>query len=142
MFDKYTGLKSQNALSKEGETKADLFKKHIENTNRRFLTEEETKKTYSAFLSQPAPEMPKLDAKDEKPKPMTGVSERFPQQKDHDIHSTFLYVGQSQGCKEKAMKIRANMLDYQPGVKVHGRQLVEPCLKSLHKLHLTQSFNE
>jgi len=43
---------------------------------------------------------------------MIGLSDKFPENKDHDTHSTFLYVGQAQGPKEKAMKIRANMLDF------------------------------
>lgn len=70
---------------------------------------------------------------------ISGVSDKFPYHKDLDNHATFLYVGQAAGAKEKSMKLRANMLEFQPGVKVHGRQLPEPCLKSLNKLHMTSS---
>ena len=52
---------------------------------------------------------------------MIGVSGKFPKNKDLDNHDTFLYVGHSQGIKEKAMKLRANILDYQQGVKIQGR---------------------
>jgi len=51
MFDKYTGLRSQNALVKEGEANVSMFRSHIETANRKKLTEDEIKETYGAFRS-------------------------------------------------------------------------------------------
>ena len=52
VFDKYTDLKSQNALSREAESNLRMFSTHIENANRKPLTDDEVKETYGAFMTQ------------------------------------------------------------------------------------------
>ena len=47
-----------------------------------------------------------------KPK-ILGVSGKFPQNKDHDKITTFMYVNGTSRSKEKMMKMRANLMEYQ-----------------------------
>ena len=43
-----------------------------------------------------------------------------------------MYVNGTSRSKEKMMKMRANLMEYQQGVKISGRQLIQPKVNHLN----------
>ena len=124
MFDKITGLNSKKALNKEKLSQKKEFNAFANKIGDVSIYSDE----YN-FENTSIENSAHKAKKDGPLKVLDGVSAKFPYDKDHDDLKTFMYVGQAGGPLEKMMKIRAEMLGNQKGVKVNGRQLSEPCVK-------------
>ena len=52
-----------------------------------------------------------------------------------------MYVNAASRSKEKMMKLRASLLDYQEGVKISGRQLVQPKINHIKRFNCPSVYD-
>jgi hypothetical protein len=71
-----------------------------------------------------------------------GVSQRLNMKADFDDQRSFMFVGQTATHKEKLLKLRADMMANEKGVKVNGMELTIPSDVFMKKLFRTEKLKE